>query len=152
MQRTLGTATYWANQAGIADKVVRAALDGIPPDGTRGNSQRAYFLATVWRALQGPTADGELDAEQQRARRDKEQADHLALRNATTRGELAPVEELDAIWSQHIAAARARLLSMPSKLAPQLAGQDAAQIATAIKTEVHAALAELSEYTPEGAA
>jgi hypothetical protein len=147
-KKQLETANYWANQLEIGDKPMRDALVNFPPDGTRGKQQPTYFLATVWAALKGPAQAGDLDGDQQRARKDKELADKLAMQNAITRGEVAVVEDLDAVWTAHVAAARARLLAMPSKLAPQLVGLDANRIQAQIKTEVYAALAELAEYTP----
>lgn len=95
----------------------------------------------------------ELDLNAERARLAKEQADKTALENAARRGQMVDALVVVNEWTDQIAAARSRLLATPTKLAPQLVGiQDANVIAVAIRTEMYAALAELSEYDPDIAA
>lgn len=99
-------------------------------------------------ALPQPSEDLDLNAE--RARLAKEQADKTALENAARRGQMVDALVVVNEWTDQIAAARSRLLSAPTKLAPQLVDlSDANVIATAIRTEIYAALAELSEYDPD---
>lgn len=94
-----------------------------------------------------------LDLNAERARLAKEQADKTALENAARRGQMVDALVVVNEWTDQIAAARARLLSTPSKLAAQLVGiGDANVIAAAIRTEIYAALTELSEYDPDTAA
>ena len=54
--------------------------------------------------------------------------------------------EVAQVWQNHILAAKAKLLSMPAKLGPQLVNNtDAASIAARIREEIYAALIELAE-------
>jgi phage terminase Nu1 subunit (DNA packaging protein) len=90
---------------------------------------------------------GEFD--DQRERLNAAQAEKVETENAVRRGEIAVVSDLERVWTDHIAAARAKLLSLPSKLAPQLAGiNEPNVIAAAIRADIYAALSELAEYTP----
>lgn len=103
----------------------------------------------AWEIGRRSVPDGLLNGEQEKARRDKESADKLAMENATRRGELARVDEVVRFVSDHNAAARAKLLSLPPKLSPQLVGiNDPNVIAAAIRAELYAALAELAEWVP----
>lgn len=89
--------------------------------------------------------DGEFD--DQRERLAAAQAERVEAENAVRRGQLADVAAVAAVWTDHVAACRARLLSLPSKLSPQLTGiNDPNVLAAAIRAEINAALAELSEY------
>lgn len=100
-----------------------------------------------------------LELDRQRTRLAEEQADKLMLENAKTRGEVARIADVVQFVGDHNANARARCLGIAPKLAPQLIDiHDPNVIAAAIRSEVHAALAELSEWewqppeaaTPEG--
>jgi hypothetical protein len=53
--------------------------------------------------------------------------------------------EVADAWSDHIANARSKLLSMPTKLGPQLVNlADPAVIASKVRTEIYASLLELA--------
>src|SRR5262245_8616466 len=58
----------------------------------------------------------ELDANRERARRDKEHADKLALDNKLRRGELSVTETTLRSFGALISAARARLIQIPDAL------------------------------------
>ena len=93
---------------------------------------------------------GDMEFADQRQRLAAAQAEKTETENAVRRGELRIASHVDRVWSDHIAAARAKLLSMPSKLAPQITDIHEPQlIAAAIRAEVTAALAELAEYEPD---
>ena len=105
----------------------------------------------AWEIGRHSMPEGILNGEQEKARRDKESADKLAMENAARRGELARVADVVEFVSDHNAASRAKLLSMPAKLSPQLVGiNDPNVIAAAIRAELYAALAELAEWVPTG--
>lgn len=90
--------------------------------------------------------DKEGEFADQRQRLAAAQAEKAEAENAIRRGELADTSAVAAMWIEMIASARAKLLSMPTKLGPQLANvADVGTIATLIRTEVHAALSELAE-------
>ncbi|MEN9317321.1 MAG: Phage packaging protein Nu1 [Pseudomonadota bacterium] len=85
---------------------------------------------------------GEYDT--QRERLAAAQAEKVEAENAVRRGELAELSAVAEQWSAHIHAARAKLLSMPAKLGPQLTHvADPTVIAARIRAEVYAALVEL---------
>jgi hypothetical protein len=80
----------------------------------------------------------------QRERLAAAQAEKVEAENAVRRGELAELSAVAEQWSAHIHAARAKLLSMPAKLGPQLTHvADPTVIAARIRAEVYAALVEL---------
>lgn len=94
-----------------------------------------------------------LDLEQQKARLAKEQADKHALENATRRGELLECSVVERTWSSIFTALRARALSLPTKVAAELATmKDANRIRDRLTDEVHQILAEAAAYRPEDAA
>lgn len=85
---------------------------------------------------------GEYDT--QRERLAAAQAEKVEAENAVRRGELAELSAVAAEWSTAIHACRAKLLSMPAKLGPQLTHvADPSVIAARIRAEVYAALVEL---------
>lgn len=94
-----------------------------------------------------PSARERLDPQQEKARLDKLKADKVELEILQMRKKLIPIETIYASWEKVISAARARLLGMPTKLAPKLAATSEARDAEKIiKAEVYQALKEMSEY------
>jgi hypothetical protein len=92
---------------------------------------------------------GDTEFDDQRERLAAAQAEKVEAENALRRGQLAVVADFDRVQADHVAAARARLLSMATKLAPQITGiSEPNVIAAAIRAEVTAALTELAEYEP----
>lgn len=90
-----------------------------------------------------------LDLNAERARLAKEQADRTALENAVKRGELLSVQTVATEWARMVSAARAKVLGMPSQLAPQLAVmKNALAITDALTAKFNAALAHLADYRP----
>lgn len=99
--------------------------------------------------------NAEADYDSQRERLAAAQAEKVETENALRRGELADMAAVSAVWTEHIMNARVKLLSLPSKLGPQLLNcDDPVLISSRIKAEVYAALNELardrSEPAPEG--
>jgi phage terminase Nu1 subunit (DNA packaging protein) len=65
------------------------------------------------------------------------------------RGELHRSEDVKRVMNDMLGAFRARILAIPSKVAPRLIAQtNAAVIQNIVKNEVYEALQELSEYDP----
>jgi phage terminase Nu1 subunit (DNA packaging protein) len=87
-----------------------------------------------------------LDSEQERARKDKETADKLAMENALRRGELIEAGQVERAWLDLVLAVRGKLLSLPSKIASQLVNiPNAAVIAGRISEELADAMREISK-------
>jgi phage terminase Nu1 subunit (DNA packaging protein) len=113
----------------------------------------AWYIRYLQNALEkrGPNVNPDTpDLLAEKTRLAREQGDKLAIENSIKRGELVYVNDVVQTWADHIASARAKLLAMPTKLAPQLVSQSNANvIATRIREEIDAALDELSEDRDE---
>ena len=93
---------------------------------------------------------GASEYDTQRERLAAAQAEKVEAENAVRRGELAELSAVAAEWSAAIHACRAKLLSMPAKLGPQLTHvADPTVIAARIRAEVYAALVELGGAAPD---
>lgn len=87
------------------------------------------------------------------ARREKAEAEteQQRMRNAATRGELLPRSEVDAAVTAAFARVRARVLALPSKLAPVLLSlRTAAEVRERMAEAVHDALDELAATSVAG--
>lgn len=94
----------------------------------------------------------DLDLQQERARLSFHQANKAQLEERTAAGELAVMSEVEKEWTARTAAARAKLLSLPIKLAGELTGlEDKNQIKTAALEIIYEALQELSDYDLDAA-
>ncbi len=74
------------------------------------------------------------------------------LEVAQLEGKLVSVETTQATWAAIIATARQRLLSIPAKLGPRVAGLDAAEASELLRRDIHEALHELAKEDLKGAA
>jgi phage terminase Nu1 subunit (DNA packaging protein) len=73
------------------------------------------------------------------------QAEERELKVAQMRGDFIPVDEIEKEWGNAILKAKARLLQIPRKLAPQLQGEPEIEAIESLITEaIHDALRELS--------
>ncbi len=136
------TQTQAATLLGIAPRTLRDWSDA--PRSEDGTYVWVTLLAYRDAKLYG---DGEFS--DQRERLAAAQAEKVETENAVRRGELAVMSDVQRVWADHISAARAKLLAIPVKLAPQLTGiHEPNVIAAAIRADVTAALAELAEYEP----
>lgn len=150
------TLTEIADLTGKAWRTVKkvVASAGIDPI-KRTPRADLYDSEAVLRALYDTRStidDAEaLDPVQEKARRDKEAADKLAMENAVRRGSLADTADVQRFWTDCISNARARALAMPAKLSPRLVNiGDANVISAAVRAEVYAFLSELADYDPAG--
>ena len=144
------TAPELGDWLGLTDRSVRdLAADGTIPRSRRGRYPlkacvRAYCAHAREIAAGRASQDGELDIVAERARLAKEQADKLEMENATSRGELLPRAEVVSALQAVFARCRARLLSLPTKLAPLIVGEPSpAVVQDRITQGVHEALDEL---------
>lgn len=87
----------------------------------------------------------ELDLQQERAKLAKEQRKKTRLQNEELEGVLVNAEELKEDWIKYISSCRAKLLSLPTKLAPLVLPLTTTQeTQDVIKKGVHEALDELA--------
>lgn len=131
-------------------RVQQLAKGGVIPRAERGKYELAgcvqgyvkYLQACAYGMGVEPT---ELHAE--RTRLLKAQADKMEIEVAKIEGALIPADQVVLAWQQLVAAARAKFLALPSRLAPQLAGNhDIQAIKEAITEAVREALEELSRF------
>lgn len=121
----------------IQDKFGRAL--GYPP-GLYGK-----WLRSVWARDAGVTSNGEIyDEKTEKARLLFHQANLAALNEDVKRAELLPADTVVAVGSAMVAAARAQLLGIHSKIRSRFPGTDTADIADAVEELVKEALEELS--------
>lgn len=94
--------------------------------------------------------DGPKTLEEAKIRLTTAQAEKTELEVGALLGELHPAASVEAVWSDMIGAFKARIMSIPTKLAPLLAGRkNPNEIQSILKGATNEALQELSEYDPE---
>lgn len=157
MQAKLWTLNGLAVELGRDRRALARDLEGLEPDTTRqtgSRTERRWRLRHVIEHLMRPTGESTegLDAEQERARRDKEAADKLALENAETRGDIARVSVMVREVGSMLADHRQRALGIPSKLAPMLVGLTAPGIQIKLEDAIYELLGDLADYRPGGRA
>ena len=92
------------------------------------------------------TAQGrDRDPVAERARRDSEAADKLALDNARTRGELLDLTETRLSWVGTMTEVKQRILALPASLAPQVIGATTEEARGLIEAAIHDALSSLAD-------
>ncbi|MGR3495209.1 hypothetical protein [Citreimonas sp.] len=90
--------------------------------------------------------DADLDLTAERARKAKEEADRLEMQNARERGELLARGDVDAAVVGAFARVRARLIGVPSKVAPLVVSmENPAEAEGTIRSAVYEALKELAD-------
>ena len=95
----------------------------------------------AWRARK----IGKLDPQEERARKDKAQADNVEIRNQVLLGNLLERESVESHWSDMVGNARAKLLALPTKLATvAVASESLEEIQHAAEKLVKEALTELA--------
>lgn len=146
MQAQLWTLSALAVELGRDRRSLARALEGLEPDEqeTDGAERvtRRWRMARVFAHLAG-SGDG-LDAVAERARKDKEAADKLALENAVTREELGKLDEMEEWFGGHVERSRARLIQIPDALGQFCEPRNAAVVVAEARRLIYEALAELA--------
>lgn len=95
----------------------------------------------------GEEKGGDWQAERTRLTRAK--ADMAEMQSAILKGTVHEAKAVEAVWTDHLLACRAKLLSLPKKLAPRVHGVDnLATIEAELEATVTEALNELASYDP----
>ena len=68
---------------------------------------------------------------------------------AERRGELHRASAVAKVWTDNVMNARMKLLAIPSKIAPELVGQDRLTMQEKLKSAIYEALEELADYDGE---
>ncbi|MEO1721338.1 MAG: hypothetical protein AAFR84_02915, partial [Pseudomonadota bacterium] len=105
------------------------------------------YCAHIRGVAAGRTSNGasDLDLTDERARKAKEEADKLEMENAHRRGQLLDRADVDAAVSGAFARVRARLLSVPTKVAPTLMPDRPTEAERIVRTAVVEVLRELAD-------
>lgn len=115
----------------------------------RGGSVYDTVAVLAWKSARDQSDQPITDFETERTRKVKLEADKLALEVAEKRGDLIPAEQVESAVADMVAAFRARILSIPSKLAGPIAATIDTRETEALLTDaIHEALHELSDYAP----
>ena len=121
---------------------------GLPSRGCGIDEFRIAYIRDLRKAKSGHGSDYDQDYDlvEERARLAHHQANKTALEEAEKSGELVPAEKVLEMWIKQIAACRAKVLSIPNKLAPVAAIEAEAHTIEELLTDsLHEALAELTE-------
>lgn len=93
--------------------------------------------------------EDEIDNAKETAKWTKARREKAELEVAIIRGELHRSKDVERVMNDMLGAFRARLLSLPTKMAPQVIGKtDLAEVKDVLKLAVIEAMNELSNYDP----
>lgn len=96
-----------------------------------------------------PAAQVYQDLAEAKAKHEHFKAQKAELEYKQRAGKLLPIEEVVEAWTTHIGIAKNRLMSIPTRLAPELVAMtEMRKIEDRIREEIHAALEQLSKYEP----
>lgn len=129
---------------GIVVKVERGVFDLM-------ESVRGYVRFLKQRKVNqyDTVGDDPGDWQRERARLTRAKADMAEMQAAILKGTVHEAKAVESVWTDHLLACRAKLLSMPKKLAPRIHG---VVKLTSIETEIDAAITEalneLAAYDP----
>ena len=106
-------------------------------------------LKVQMEANNAESVDGEIDLEEEKAIHERVKRHISELKLQTMRGELHKSEDVERVMMDMLASVRAKLLSMPTKLAPILVSRSEIDfVRNTINREVMEALNELKDYNP----
>jgi hypothetical protein len=146
VQAQLWTLSGLAVELAMDRRSLARRLEGLEPDeedeNKAGRVSRKWRMARVVAHLAGSSTD--LDANKERARKDKESADKLALENARTRGELAAVNEIADWYGAHVDRCTTRLDQIPDALGQLCDPRIAAIVIPECRRLIHEARCELA--------
>ena len=107
-------------------------------------------LKVQMEANNAESVDGEIDLEEEKAIHERVKRHISELKLQTMRGELHKSEDVERVMMDMLASVRAKLLSMPTKLAPILVSRSEIDfVRNTINREVMEALNELKDYNPK---
>jgi len=137
-------------------RVSQLVTAGILPEAPRGkhdlDASRAAYLAHLREVAAGRMAKdgGGFDLVAERARLAHAQAEKCERENRIADGLYLEVAVVHRLVTGSFARVRAKLLALPSKLAPLVSGTTSAKAQGALKSEIYAALNELGSTRLDG--
>ena len=133
-------------------RVNQLVNEGILPRAERGRYElvpvvQAYIKYLREKAVRGDISD---DYANHRTRLLKARADMAEMEQAQLMDQLIPAADVEKAWGEVLAACRARLLNLPTKVAPEVfAADNLVHVKALLKQSVYEALNELSSVHVE---
>ncbi|KZL88702.1 hypothetical protein [Clostridium magnum] len=150
------SSTVLADLFGLTTRRIRMLADeGVIQKTSRGRynlqenikSYIVYLKAS--QDLKEKTADNEIDPDKERALLTRRQREKLDLEIAAMRGQMHLSSDVERVMNDMLANFRAKLIAMPTKVAPILiARTDISEIQEILQKEFFEVLQELSCYDP----
>lgn len=126
----------------------RSQEESPPPQDEAGQYPCEAFgkwMQNDWRRGMNFNEEGiAYDYDAERARLTHHQANNAALEEQTKHRLLIPAEQVRQTWSDIVAAARAKLLALPARLASSCAGKKSSEVEEEARSIVYEALTELA--------
>ncbi len=115
-----------ANHLGVSGKYVqdllqKGILERQPRNSYDLDACREAYISNLREVAAGRAANGSLDLGEERARLAKEQADAKEMENDILRGDLVYIADVADVAEKQFAKVRSKLLSVPTKAAPEAA-------------------------------
>jgi len=128
--------------------------DGIVVRDENNAGGAVYLFESVKRYYSGKKnesagIEAELDLTKEKAKHEKTKREIAELRLAKMERRVYDAKTVELVLTEMLSNLRTQLLGLPSKLAPQLEGQDKGAIYDTMTREIEEKLSELSEYKPE---
>ncbi|MBO5155283.1 MAG: hypothetical protein J6C00_13165 [Eubacterium sp.] len=147
-----------ADMLGIKQTTVRhLASSGVMPRVTNGRYKMRDCVHNYVMQLRIQSKNPESGSNGEKPELRDMQARHEAIKLQMSdmqlklmQGKLHKSEDVEKVMTNMLASMRAKLLSLPSRVAPRVAEtSDPTEVMTILQADIYDALHELSEYTPE---
>lgn len=130
-------------------RVNQLVKEGVLPRADRGKYPFLGCMKGYIKYLRAMANDGSLSLTDERTRLTRAQAEGEEMKVKALKGDLIHRDTAEKLWEDVIVACRARLLSMPSKVAPIVIHcKTIPEVRDKIESLVHEALNELSRIDP----
>jgi len=143
LQAQKWTISGLATEFGISHRVLGKRIEDCLPCEIKGRS-KFYKIAEVAPAILKMDKPDDLDLTQERARLAKAQADKTELQLEVENGNLLLVDEVESTWADIVTAIRAKLLSLPTRISPQLIDLTQPEMESVLQEQIYEALEELA--------
>lgn len=134
-------------------RINQLCRDGVIPKAERGRYELVPVVQAYIRYLRDRAVKGDVhgdDYSTHRTRLIKARADVMEMEKAQMDASLIPATDVQEAWVEVLAACRAKLLSIPTKAAPEVfASSDINEVKSILKETVNEALAELANVKVE---
>jgi phage terminase Nu1 subunit (DNA packaging protein) len=117
---------------------------------TRGRYSLGEAVQAYIEHISRGVTDGErVSYPEEKAQHERIKKEISAIELAKMRGEVHASEDIETVMNDMLMAFRQKILTIPTKLAPQLTGiHETGSIKVMLTTALHEALSELSKYDP----